>query len=89
MLGSGINGTMLVATRTVDGRLEIERGYLAERRERKRMQFPAALFLRNDRLRFPRVGSPIPERVLTPFMRRGESTLPAVKATPDGSASAV
>jgi hypothetical protein len=38
MLGSRINGAMLIAARTVDRRLKPEGGYLAERCERQRVK---------------------------------------------------
>ncbi len=61
MLGSGINRAVLEATRTIDRRLEIERGYFAKRRERQRVKFAATLFLRHDRLRFREPDPLVPE----------------------------
>jgi hypothetical protein len=74
MVGSGINGAMVIAARAVDTRPEAKGGYLAERRERQREKCTATLFLRHDRLRFREPDPLVPERVLTPSMGCGEST---------------
>jgi hypothetical protein len=43
MLGSRIDRAMLVAGGAIDSRLEPEGGYLAERRERQRVEHPSRL----------------------------------------------
>jgi hypothetical protein len=48
VVGSRINGAMLIAARAVDRRFEVERRHLARRRERQPMQFAAAFRLRHD-----------------------------------------
>src|SRR5882757_4641735 len=73
MLGSRIDGTMLIAGGAVDRRLEPKGGYLAKRREGQRMQFAAVFRLCHDQA--PMLGpDPVPEGVLTASMQRAEST---------------
>jgi len=43
MFGSWINGTMLIAARTVDRRLEPKRSDFAERRDGQRVEHPVRL----------------------------------------------
>jgi hypothetical protein len=51
MLGSGINGAVLIAAGTVDRGLEPKGGYLGECREGQRLKHPARLEAAGSQLR--------------------------------------